>query len=336
MILIVTEKTDISTSQVIDWLKYYNIPFFRINETDKISVEKISIPNNRSKTSNIGEVSIKVNNKKIINLSKIKGYWYRRGRLMHKYRPFNEDDYLGSRFNPFFKKEQDDVIEFIDYYLKVVRKVNVINSFLDNKINKLNNLLIAKDCGLAIPDSYIINRKTQLESLFSKKQKPQEYITKGISQRGVSVNDAQKNFSISDYTVLLNKDCLQEFPETFFTSLVQEKINKKVELRIFYLNGKCYSSAIFSQLDTQTEVDFRRYNRQKPNRVVPYKLPEAVECNIILFMNRINMNCGSLDIIKTTDNNYVFLEVNPVGQFAQVSYPCNYKLEKRIVTTLNA
>ena len=46
------------------------------------------------------------------------------------------------------------------------------------------------------------------------------------------------------------------------------------------------------------------------------------------------MNCGSLDFILNKNLDYVFLEVNPVGQFEQVSRPGNYFLERKIAKEL--
>lgn len=53
-------------------------------------------------------------------------------------------------------------------------------------------------------------------------------------------------------------------------------------------------------------------------------------------MTKVEMNSGSIDMIVTLNNNYVFLEVNPVGQFWQVSYLCNYYLEKKIAHYLRS
>jgi glutathione synthase/RimK-type ligase-like ATP-grasp enzyme len=92
--------------------------------------------------------------------------------------------------------------------------------------------------------------------------------------------------------------------------------------------------AIFSQNDTQTQTDFRHYNSQKPNRTVPYKLPKLIKEKITLLMNKLNLICGSLDLINTNEGGYVFLEVNPNGQFGMISKPCNYQLEKKIATFL--
>ena len=92
--------------------------------------------------------------------------------------------------------------------------------------------------------------------------------------------------------------------------------------------------AIFSQNDKQTKVDFRNYNDNKPNRYVPYVLPKNIELKITQLMQKLDLNTGSVDLIKNHDGNYVFLEINPVGQFGMVSEPCNYYLEKIIAEYL--
>ena len=66
---------------------------------------------------------------------------------------------------------------------------------------------------------------------------------------------------------------------SFAPSLFQSKIEKKYEIRSFYLKGKFYSMAIFSQNDTQTEIDFRRYNDFVPNRTIPYN-SRGVKSNV--------------------------------------------------------
>lgn len=109
---------------------------------------------------------------------------------------------------------------------------------------------------------------------------------------------------------------------------------KKIELRVFYLKGELFSMAIFSQNDINTKLDFRNYNDEKPNRMVPYNLPDAAASKVKLFMQKINLNSGSLDLILTNDNEYVFLEVNPAGQYGMVDVACNYGLDKLIAKYL--
>jgi len=142
------------------------------------------------------------------------------------------------------------------------------------------------------------------------------------------------NVTYYSNTTLITPETIAKFASTFPPTLFQECLNKKYELRIFYLDGVCYSSAIFSQNDPQTRIDFRNYNRETPNRVCPYQLPKKIEKRIRKLMNHYSMRSGSIDMVVEKTKGFVFLEVNPVGQFKQVSHPCNYRLEKRIAQSL--
>jgi glutathione synthase/RimK-type ligase-like ATP-grasp enzyme len=44
-------------------------------------------------------------------------------------------------------------------------------------------------------------------------------------------------------------------------------------------------------------------------------LPTDVEAKLLQFMDYFGLNYGGIDIIVTPDDRYVFLEVNPVGEF---------------------
>ncbi len=92
--------------------------------------------------------------------------------------------------------------------------------------------------------------------------------------------------------------------------------------------------AIFSQNDDKTKVDYRNYNIEKPNRCAPYSLPQSVESKLFSLMKKIGLNMGSIDMIVTKNTEFVFLEVNPTGQFGWVSENCNYYLEQEIVNCL--
>ena len=103
--------------------------------------------------------------------------------------------------------------------------------------------------------------------------------------------------------------------------------------RSIYLLGNTYSMAIFTPPNTISAVDFRHYYDQ-PNMLTPYKLPIELDEKIDKLMKSLDINSGSIDFIKTPDDEYLFLEVNPVGQFGMVSKPCNYNLEKILANEL--
>ncbi len=51
-------------------------------------------------------------------------------------------------------------------------------------------------------------------------------------------------------------------------------------------------------------------------------------------MDKIGLNCGSLDFIVDINDKFYFLEVNPTGQFGMVDFPCNYNLHKIVAEQL--
>ncbi len=51
-------------------------------------------------------------------------------------------------------------------------------------------------------------------------------------------------------------------------------------------------------------------------------------------MNRLNLGSGSIDLLYSNSNEFVLLEINPMGQFSFYSYICNYYVEKIIAIEL--
>ena len=145
----------------------------------------------------------------------------------------------------------------------------------------------------------------------------------------INGSDRYVGFTSEFFTSDINK-----LPEDFKPTLFQELIEKKYEIRTFFLDGQLSSMCIFSQEDSKTNIDFRNYNFSKPNRRVPYSLPEEISIKLKDLFSLLDLNTGSVDLIKDKKGNYIFLEINSIGQFGMTSHPCNYSLEKQIAQHL--
>ncbi|MEI7597424.1 MAG: grasp-with-spasm system ATP-grasp peptide maturase [Bacteroidota bacterium] len=316
MILILSNENDLSTCEVLEWITYFGCKYIRLNETDNVYFKKLKIENKQT--------SILVENQdNDINLSDFSSYWYRRG-------SFNLSN---------FKWElpiQNDLINhlykerffLLDYIYSTLDSIHGLGCFNTSTSSKLKSLHCASICELIIPQTNIVVNKKQVEQIFLEGN---SLITKCIQDMPQFKVDGKLCFL---YTEELDNLKISELSDEFAPSIVQNKIDKKYELRIFYINKKCYSMAIFSQNDEKTAIDFRKYNLSRPNRSIPYKLPKEIEIKIIKFMKYMNLDTGSIDMIYTPNKEYVFLEVNPIGQFGMVSTPCNYLLEKKIARYL--
>ncbi|NIF07405.1 grasp-with-spasm system ATP-grasp peptide maturase [Chryseobacterium sp. Tr-659] len=300
MILIISKNSDRTTIQVLRWLSTAGKKCIRIHEDEffeiKVIKKRIWLKSHRTG----------------FYPDEITSVWYRRGGIN-----FKRLQYHHASIN-IHMNEAQHWLE--DYVIKTLESKKHINTQNNAHVNKLVVLEMAKNAGLKVPN-YFLAENTDEVML-------EQTIVKSITGNVIleSINNDEDGIM---YTTVVN----EAEKKDFFISFFQDKIEKEFEIRSFYLNGKIKSMAIFSQKDEQTKVDVRKYNIDKPNRNVPYNLPIDIEEKINVLMRSLNLNSGSLDFIKKGDD-YYFLEVNPIGQFGNISADCNYFLEKEIADYL--
>jgi ATP-GRASP peptide maturase of grasp-with-spasm system len=313
MFLLLSEEADYSTVEVCRWLSYFYQKYLRVDYENTTNISEIRVAN--------GGVDFRIELKgRVVQLLDIKGFWYRRGFLKNALILDNvtsETD-CNNRMSKHLQAEYKDALEFITYKL-----VN-LKSLGNPTVYKLNKLIVLEEAiklNLKVPKTLICKEASSLDSFFNKQN---DIITKSISD-GLTCKYKTGTYTL--YTEKVNQQLdLLEFNLTLF----QEKIEKEADIRIFYTNGCCYSMAIMSQNNSQTETDFRKYDDINPNRKLSFKLPIDIENKIKKLMGLLKLDSGSIDMIFTKSGDFIFLEINPVGQFGMTSYPCNYFLEKNI------
>jgi len=312
MILICSDEHEPTTDVVCYWLAYLKKKFIRISNKNSITILKIILNNKEI------DIHFAIDDKKYY-LSEFTSYWYRRSNLNFKMYygvdfEYNKKD-ISDKVNLFLKDELKKVCEFFENQLS---KISKLNNHYDNNINKLIVLDKAKNLNINIPNTFVTDDINDLNQNNS-------YITKPIGDLLIE-KDGYRYFSTTKRVDMKKK--------AFQHSLIQNEIDKKFEIRTFFFNRKFFSSVIFSQSNPKTELDFRNYDLDNPNRVVPYKLPVEFEEKLLKLFDEVNLNSGSLDIAYTKNGEYVLFEINPVGQFEQVELPCNYGIFKQIAEYL--
>jgi ATP-GRASP peptide maturase of grasp-with-spasm system len=311
-----TQDWERTTEDVMDWITSLGGRCFRINGEDLIGTQGYSI----SLDSGSSEARFVIDGREI-STSEVSAAWYRRrGR-------FND-------YSVYAQVPDHDVAVQLDTHLRseMLSTAEGLYSLLANKpwltrptearVNKLRALRVASELGLDVPATIITNSRAELEAF---RDKHGRIITKAISDGTAFYVGEQRCVT---YTEEVHQADIADLPEQFLPTLAQELLVKKYEIRIVYLAGKLYPAAIFSQRDPQTQIDFRHYNSQKPNRTVPYRVAPEIEESVRRLMGALGLTTGSLDFVRTADDRLVFLEVNPVGQFGGFSGLCNYNIEK--------
>ena len=321
MILIIAEENDQNINGVIDWIVYLGFDYCKISSETKLILKHLSIDDSSIDFEIDYDNSF---NHGTIRYSEIQSVWYRSGKLKLRV-PEITEEHVKKIFIQYFNTEIKVLNDLI--YRLLCRKRH-INTYLDNSKSKLHQQLIAKDHDISIPSTHISSYKNVISNFVESEER---YVTKAIEFGHIGKFD---KVDIGGFTESLEVSDLANLQSFGFPSLLQKQVEKKYEIRSFYLDGEFYSSAIFSQNDEQTRVDFRNYNFENMNRVVPYKIPDELEDKLRAMFKELDINSGSIDLIFTSSNEYVFLEINPIGQFQQVSQPCNYNLPKIIAEYL--
>lgn len=115
--------------------------------------------------------------------------------------------------------------------------------------------------------------------------------------------------------------------------IVQNYIQKKYEVRYTFVNGEHFVCKIESQLSDKSRIDFRRYDFAN----TPYlaiKAPEKIKDMVTMLMHRLNLNYGALDFIVDPNDNWYFLEINPVGQYGWIEHLTGLAITKAILRFL--
>jgi ATP-GRASP peptide maturase of grasp-with-spasm system len=293
MIVVVSSDHDDSTKSVRKWLKRWEKKVIRLGQEQFIAGINLHLNNQQiGFTIRVGDT--------LISFAEIEAFWYRKylldvltEKLTLEVYPFEpKNDYLDYLENTEKKC-------LVDYLVFLLEKKKFVGNYHAKDGNKLINFHLAKQCGLNIPATYVSTEKASLRKFASQ----QACVLKPIQDL---YHFVKTESSISNYIDLMDEAVFENSKDTIFPSCLQFYIEKKIEIRSFYLHEQIYSMAIFSQSDERTKIDFRNYNDDNPNRNLPYQLPEEIEAKIRKLMKMVQLNTGSLDLILTPQNEYYF------------------------------
>lgn len=208
---------------------------------------------------------------------------------------------------------------------------------------KVEQLILARQAGLDVPRTLVTLDPRELRS-FSRSC-PDGVAIKRLNNHPAMFRSSYPQQMI--YTNLIRKADMDRLPldsirlaPCFF----QEYVPKKSELRVFVVDDRVFSVEIFSQLEAQTEIDWRHYPR-KPNakgweidydrwKCAPVDLPASVQNRCRQVAREMGLHYAAIDLIKSTDGRYVFLEANNPGAWGWLEEQTGLPITDAIVEVL--
>jgi hypothetical protein len=325
MILIISNKEDVHPTPVVEYLNGRQISVFRLNTEALLTDYQFHWWCNDTGT----DFYIK-NAKSGLELrgSEITAIWERRPESPKELLIENKPE-----INKHNLEEALGFLVFLQYYLKDVFSIGSI-VYDRVSVSKMLQLKMARDLGMNVPATCFSNRK---EDIVRFAEKYEYVVLKSIENDNVWLND---EYEYVFYAQKVKSSLLADNPEEMFSqtvSYVQNYIEKQFELRITVVGEQVFACKIDSQIldEDKGKVDWRQgYDHGLKHE--PFDLPETIRHFCSMYLERMNLHFGCFDMIVTPDNEYVFLECNPNGQWLWIELATGMKISAAIAEILSS
>lgn len=169
-------------------------------------------------------------------------------------------------------------------------------------------LIRAHECGLTVPDTFITNEADMVRRFAAEGRT----ITKLLGSNTISEEGTRK----LSWTRVLDADDLADLRGVEVTThLVQRWVPKSFEVRVIAMGEHLTAAAIHagnatSYVDWRSDYDALTYDLIDP--------PTEVTEGIHALMRAFGLVYGALDFVVTPEGDWVFLEINPAGQYGWI------------------
>jgi len=194
--------------------------------------------------------------------------------------------------------------------------------------DKLYQLRTAQSVGLVTPRTLITNDPQEVLDFYHSLRG--NIVAKMITPLTVSMegNTPFVHTSRIGPEDLQHLETLRHSPMAF-----QEYIAKEYELRIIYVDGQLFTGAVHWQDPGEAPVDWRT-TEQEVFKWEHFSAPETLADKIRALMKQMGLYFGALDVILTPGGQYVFLEVNPTGEWGMLERDLGLTISEAIANAL--
>lgn len=178
--------------------------------------------------------------------------------------------------------------------------------------NKHRQLRLAARAGLRVPRTLVTNDPGSARQFFA--ETDGQMVAKLLRPITVGM-DAVEPFVYTNRVReedLNGVETLRHCPMVF-----QELVPKALELRVAWVGGKSFAGALDVSGTSRGQTDWRRAAPEECSWQ-PAELPSEVSRDLHTLMSDLGLVFGAIDLICTPSGEYVFLEVNPSGEWGML------------------
>ncbi|NUR83984.1 MAG: ATP-dependent carboxylate-amine ligase [Nonomuraea sp.] len=241
-----------------------------------------------------------------VDLSSVTAVWYRRPGT-----PTAADQVVAADLR---ERAEELSVWFLDGFWDLLdaRWLPAREPVLRRAHNKLVHLAVAQRLGFAVPPTTITNDPYELAPAYERAggrliAKPVEHTTFDVD------GAAQSVFT----TVVRRRDLVGRARIAHEPTILQPYVDKAVELRVTVVGDRVFAAEIASQDSPRTREDWRHYDFDRARHSV-HRLPDDVARKCVDLVAALGVSFGAIDLILTPGGEYVFLEINPNGQWGWI------------------
>jgi hypothetical protein len=177
----------------------------------------------------------------------------------------------------------------------------------------------ATSIGLQIPDTVITNSPEEAEDFVRRRKSGAVFkILTSTSWQLTETRDFKPG-----YFKQLSK--LKMAPAIF-----QEKIQSKEDIRVTIIDDAVFAVSIRAT-HRLAKLDWRLDPAPK---ITPHDLPKDIKKKLVKLLEALGLRFGAIDLGLTPQNDYVFYEVNPAGQFLFCEIHGKQKISRALAAAL--
>ncbi|MBX7220854.1 MAG: ATP-dependent carboxylate-amine ligase [Blastocatellia bacterium] len=304
MILILTEAQDATADDMIERFKAKGVRTIRYETADFPQKVQHTI----RKGAGISQDLMGINGE-TIDLTEVRTVWNRRPQAPSVTANMSAED------RKFAQKETELIFRGI---LQTLRDRFWVNPYLNSQVGEYKpyQLQLAQQVGWEIPQTLITNQPDEVREFY--RQLDGNIIYKAVFPHTRLGNPQAGIPAQLIYTNRVRESHLEQLDAVAHAPcLFQEYVPKKVELRVTVVGRKTFAAEIHSQQSERSKEDWRRYDFEN-TPYYPHQLPAEVEAKCQRLVQEMGLVFGCIDLILTPDNRYVFLEINPNGQWGWI------------------
>lgn len=309
LILLVTNKRDVTTDFVVLEMRRRGLPFIRLNTEDLPQHELVMEDGDPARLSLSGPCGD-------FSLSDITGAYYRR--------PGNFEAEGPEATTAYVVAEWSAILRSLWNALEG-RWLNSPFSILRAE-DKPRQLAAARRFGLTIPGTLVTNSFETARSFLAEGP----MVAKPL--RHALIDDGEVGSVVFTSRVAAleagDADAMRRAP-----MILQREIPKRSDVRVVVVDDHVFATRIMSQAHDETQVDWRKGVRlDLPHEAM--ELPAELAAACIAITRDLGLRFAAIDLVEGDDGLFWFLEANPNGQWAWIEQRTGAPVTAAIVDAL--